>query len=131
HRGARAGVSELKLQLQRFSPCPLAPELLGFEAPAAALLQRGLAPQPAQRRQLLAVAQAVVETAAAGCLLEPLGELLLPPVRAPYAGGHQSERDHQPEAGQPVTADGQGGRARETDLFYAAARPRSGRWGQR
>jgi membrane protease YdiL (CAAX protease family) len=79
------------------------------QRPAAGLLAGGPAAQPAQGRQLVAVAQAGIQVASGCGRLEPVWQLALPPVHAAQSGSDQPEGETQPEAGQPVLAQGQGG----------------------
>ena len=122
-------VVELQLQLQGRGPLLLLPEAGRLAPPAASLFRRRLSPHPAQGFQLFAVAKAGLQITVPGCLLQPLGQLLLPPVGRPEAGGHQAQGEAQPETGQPVAAQGQGKREVGYPRFMGQRAPRPSRGG--
>ena len=105
---AGQGVHQLQLHLQCLAPALLAPQQQGLAATAGSLFTGGGSPEPTERLQLAAVAQAGIQIPPPGSLLDFAGQLLLPPVGPRHAGGQQAEGYAQPDPGQPVPAQAQG-----------------------
>ena len=92
------------MKAQSRAPVLLLPKGTSFEAAAAGLFTGGVSRQPAQSRQLIAVAQAGIDITPLGGLLQPSRQLPLPHVHGPDATQHESQSEAEPETGQPVLA---------------------------
>ena len=85
------------------------PELGGPLALAATPLLGGSPGQAAQSFQLVAVAQAIIQLACRRRSFDPARQLPFPPIHAAASNGDRTQGDSQPETGEPVLAEGQGG----------------------
>lgn len=85
------------------------PELGGPLTLAATPLLGGSPRQSAESFQLVAVAQAVIQLACRRRPFDPARQLPFPPVHAADGNGDRTQGDSQPETGEPVLAEGQGG----------------------
>ena len=93
------GIEQLPLQAEGRGPTPLPPQLGGLLTPAAALIERCTAGKPAERIELIAVAEANIKLAAGSGLSHPGRQLPLPPVHEADPGGNRSQGDRQPDEG--------------------------------
>ena len=100
---AMARGHQLLLQREGSDPIALAPEMLGVLLAAEGLLFRCALPQPAQGGELLTGADAGLVVVGSEGALQPLRQLLFPPIGTYRNRQHQSQGSNPPEPKQQLT----------------------------